>query len=142
VAGRLVVDRNRLSLSDDHAAGVAVDAVVVRRRDVPEVLVALLVAGSQGRRETVALAAFPEILLEGFPLIGSRQLEEEVLFFREDDRADVIGQPAALVLGESLDLVRFLFLGEGRRCLGQRGPGESEECRDEERNASLRRHQP
>src|SRR5262249_52033382 len=73
VAGRLIVDRHRLSLADDHPPGVAVDPVVVGRRDVPEVLVAELISRPQGRRQAVSLAPLPEVFLEGFALIGSRQ---------------------------------------------------------------------
>src|SRR6202011_5871869 len=89
------------------------------------------------------LPAFPELRLEGVVLMRLCQLKKEVDLLGQDDRLDVFGQPAPVVLRQGLDPVGSLLggkLGKGRRLAQARRSGK-EKDREKEAGTGWRLHQ-
>ena len=119
---RELLDAGRFPETQDHSSGVAREAVVSGRGEVPEVLVALAVTRTHGRSQAVLLPAFPELFLEDLPLMRIRELEEELFLLRQDDRRDELGQPLAVFFGKRRDA--FFLRGLLRGRLARAGSGE------------------
>src|SRR4029079_12029884 len=100
-------DRARLAPAQDHPSRVLPPAVVGAVRELPELLVAVAVAGPERGLEARLLAPLPELVLEDLALVSGGELEERLLLVVEDDRGDELGQPLPFLVGKLLDAGRL-----------------------------------